>query len=54
MGGCAHYLTARVAGYPRFGTDLTKVDLIYNLKTAKTLGVEVPLPLLMRVSEVIE
>ena len=32
----------------------TKVDLIYNLKTAKTLGVEVPLPLLMRVSEVIE
>jgi putative ABC transport system substrate-binding protein len=32
----------------------TKVDLILNLKTAKVLGLEVPLPLLMRVSEVIE
>ena len=32
----------------------TKVELIINLKTAKDLGVTVPLPLLGRANEVIE
>jgi putative ABC transport system substrate-binding protein len=32
----------------------TKVELILNLKTAKALGIEVPLSMLMRVNEVIE
>ena len=32
----------------------TKVDLILNLKTAKVLGLTVPLPLLGRADEVIE
>jgi hypothetical protein len=33
---------------------LTKVDLTINLKTAKTLGITFPLPLLGRADEVIE
>jgi putative tryptophan/tyrosine transport system substrate-binding protein len=32
----------------------TKLELIINMKTAKTLGISVPLPLIGRADEVIE
>jgi putative ABC transport system substrate-binding protein len=32
----------------------TKIELLVNLKTAKTLGVEVPMSLLIRADELIE
>ena len=33
---------------------ITKVELLINLKTAKTLGIEIPMSMLMRVDDVIE
>jgi putative ABC transport system substrate-binding protein len=33
---------------------VTKIELLVNLKTAKTLGVTIPLPLIGRADEVIE
>ena len=32
----------------------TRIELLVNLKTAKTLGIEVPLSLLIRADELIE
>jgi putative ABC transport system substrate-binding protein len=32
----------------------TKIELLVNLKTAKTLGVDVPLSLLIRADELLE
>ena len=38
---------------PFFGL-LTKLEFVVNLKTANTLGINVPMPLLGRADEVIE
>jgi putative ABC transport system substrate-binding protein len=51
---CGRLLHRPVSAMDVGAVQSTKVELMLNLKTAKTFGIAVPLPLLGRVDKVIE
>jgi hypothetical protein len=51
---CASHVPKILQLYAEWMQQAVKVDLIINMKTAKTLGLTIPLPLLGRADEVIE